>query len=208
MTSHIWLCGSTNIWFIHFIATDMIKFVCHSWSKNQTFSEGTLILNWYKHFLACGRLSLIVLLPWYLIRPISIYWNSYFAWGSKPNEMHQFFYFWTVEWCFLLCSPKSRWTGWILMLWNYYKLSKTLLLTGKLISHNVTVVMDTGDVKLQGNVAMLVNQANSVGFEPFRRLFFPRLIYIAEISWLFLLWRFSLRKENHLACSLLANHPE
>ena len=32
--------------------------------------------------------------------------------------------------------------------------------------------MDTGDVKLKENVAMLVNQANSIGFEPFRRFFF------------------------------------
>ena len=42
------------------------------------------------------------------------------------------------------------------------------LLTGTLISHNVTVVMHTGDVKLQGNGVILVNQANSVGSEPFR----------------------------------------
>ena len=90
--------------------------------------------------------------------------------GSKPNEMHQFFFSWTVRWCFLLYSTKSRWTGWILMLWNWF------LLTGTLISHNVTVVMHTGDVKLQGNGVILVNLANSVGSEPFR---------------LFLLWRFN-----------------
>ena len=32
--------------------------------------------------------------------------------------------------------------------------------------------MHTGVVKLQENGAMLVNEANSVGFEPFRRFFF------------------------------------
>ena len=39
--------------------------------------------------LAYASWSLIVLLPWYLIRPISICWNSYwFGLGNKPNEMH------------------------------------------------------------------------------------------------------------------------
>ena len=137
-------------------------------AANQTTKLALKVRWYYKHYLACGSLSLIVLLPWYLIRPISIYWNSYFAWGSKTNEMHQFFFSWTFRWCFLLYFPKSRWTGWILMLWNWYKLIKMFLLTGTLISHNVTVVMHTGDVKLQGNGVILVSQANSVGSEPFR----------------------------------------
>ena len=38
--------------------------------------------------LAYGSWSLIVPLPWYFIRPISICWNSYLAWGNKPGEMH------------------------------------------------------------------------------------------------------------------------
>ena len=38
--------------------------------------------------LAYGSWSLIVLLPWYFIRPISICWNSYLAWENKPGEMH------------------------------------------------------------------------------------------------------------------------
>ena len=38
--------------------------------------------------LAYGSWNLIVPLPWYFIRPISICWNSYLAWGNKPGEMH------------------------------------------------------------------------------------------------------------------------
>ena len=117
MTSQFWLRRWTSIWFLYLIATDMITFVCHSWSNNQTCSKGTLML---KRFLACGSWNLIVLLPWYLIRrPISIYWNSYFAWRNKPNETHSFFYSWTVTLCFLFYSLKSRWPGWILMHGNW-----------------------------------------------------------------------------------------
>ena len=44
MTLQFWLRWSTNIWFIYLTATDMITFVCHSWSNYQTCSIGMLIL--------------------------------------------------------------------------------------------------------------------------------------------------------------------
>ena len=47
-----------------------------------------------------------------------------------------------------------------------------LLLTGTLISHNVTVVM----LKLQGNGVILMNQANSVGSEPLTHCLQPIIL--------------------------------
>ena len=130
MTSQFWLRRSTSIWFLYLIATDMITFVCHSWSNNQTCSKGTLML---KRFLACGSWNLIVLLPWYLIRrPISIYRNSYFAWRNKPNETHSFFYSWTVTLCFFVLFPevsvaRMNFNAWKLVNWSkriYFKLER------------------------------------------------------------------------------------
>ena len=51
--------------------------------------------------------------------------------------------------------------------------------------------LHTGAVKLQGNGAMLVNETNSARTWTLQTFFF-------FLNWLFLLWKFSLRKESHL----------
>ena len=68
--------------------------------------------------------------------------------------------------------------------------------------------MHTGVVKLQENGTMLVNEANSVGFEPFRRFFFSQLtqlISYVSLDILTLVMKISTWKRKPLS-SLLANH--
>ena len=50
--------------------------------------------------------------------------------------------------------------------------------------------LHTGAVKLPGNGQCWWTKLIRPGFEPFRRFF--------SLNWLFFLWKFSLRKENHL----------